>query len=328
MMHLEHANDEALTIDFGEAELSSIDASLQRERFSRAMRITVLANLVALYALTLSERTLGVGCFYGLVASQTGLLAARLGISGGLLTRRMATALVALVLHAAALSTMSVLFGRTSGSSRVASFFEGSASIGHVFAVSLAALGLSMSGVAAAAWILSVLGKCRYLEPDKGQSAQLSFSVLHLIAATTLVALLTLFSRWAISVSEIPGMAYALLGLHQGIIFAVAVYYFGTSRDAFRAAFWTILMGLAASFALGFFLGSRGVVFVFEMVQASMIVVWLSAWRVLEHDAVREKLDRFDRSRLARECAKLNQDEEHQLADEGLAEDFKQWPKY
>lgn len=45
-------------------------------------------------------------------------------------------------------------------------------------------------------------------------------------------------------------------------------------------------------------------------------------------DAVREKLNRLDRSRLARECAKLNQDEEQQLAEEGLAEDFKQWPAY
>ena len=45
-------------------------------------------------------------------------------------------------------------------------------------------------------------------------------------------------------------------------------------------------------------------------------------------DAVREKLDRVDRRRLARECAKLDPAVEQQLADEGLAEDFREWPEY
>jgi Arc/MetJ-type ribon-helix-helix transcriptional regulator len=45
-------------------------------------------------------------------------------------------------------------------------------------------------------------------------------------------------------------------------------------------------------------------------------------------DAVREKLDRFDRTRLARECAKLDPKEERALADEGLARDLKEWPAY
>ena len=45
-------------------------------------------------------------------------------------------------------------------------------------------------------------------------------------------------------------------------------------------------------------------------------------------DAVREKLERFDRTRLARECAKLDQNEEQALADEGLARDLEEWPDY
>ncbi len=45
-------------------------------------------------------------------------------------------------------------------------------------------------------------------------------------------------------------------------------------------------------------------------------------------EAVRDKLDRLDRRRLARECAKLDRNAEQQLADEGLAEDFRTWPAY
>jgi len=45
-------------------------------------------------------------------------------------------------------------------------------------------------------------------------------------------------------------------------------------------------------------------------------------------EALRDKLDRIDRSRLARECAKLDPKFEQQLAEEGLAEDVKQWPGY
>src|SRR5258708_39206757 len=44
--------------------------------------------------------------------------------------------------------------------------------------------------------------------------------------------------------------------------------------------------------------------------------------------AVAEKLDRLDRSRLARECAKLSPTEEQEMADEGLSEDFAEWPEY
>ena len=45
-------------------------------------------------------------------------------------------------------------------------------------------------------------------------------------------------------------------------------------------------------------------------------------------DALRDKLDRMERSRLARECAKLDPEFEQQLAEEGLTADFKQWPEY
>jgi metal-responsive CopG/Arc/MetJ family transcriptional regulator len=45
-------------------------------------------------------------------------------------------------------------------------------------------------------------------------------------------------------------------------------------------------------------------------------------------EAVREKIERMDRNRLARECAKLDPAYEKQLADEGLAEDLAEWPRF
>jgi metal-responsive CopG/Arc/MetJ family transcriptional regulator len=44
--------------------------------------------------------------------------------------------------------------------------------------------------------------------------------------------------------------------------------------------------------------------------------------------AIEEKLARLDRSRLARECAKLDPAFEKALADEGISEDISQWPEY
>ena len=44
--------------------------------------------------------------------------------------------------------------------------------------------------------------------------------------------------------------------------------------------------------------------------------------------AVREKLARLERSRLAQECAKLNPTFEKALAEEGLSEDLAEWPEY
>jgi len=45
-------------------------------------------------------------------------------------------------------------------------------------------------------------------------------------------------------------------------------------------------------------------------------------------EAVEEKLARLDRSRLARECAKLDPVFERTLAEEGLSEDASAWPEY
>lgn len=44
--------------------------------------------------------------------------------------------------------------------------------------------------------------------------------------------------------------------------------------------------------------------------------------------AVAEKLTRTQHSRLARECAKLDPQEEKALAEEGLASDRAAWPEY
>ena len=44
--------------------------------------------------------------------------------------------------------------------------------------------------------------------------------------------------------------------------------------------------------------------------------------------AVEEKLERLERSRLARECAKLDPDFEKSLAEEGLSEELSGWPEY
>jgi metal-responsive CopG/Arc/MetJ family transcriptional regulator len=45
-------------------------------------------------------------------------------------------------------------------------------------------------------------------------------------------------------------------------------------------------------------------------------------------EAVSEKLNRMRHSRLARECAKLDPEAEKAMAEEGLYEDVKNWPKY
>lgn len=44
--------------------------------------------------------------------------------------------------------------------------------------------------------------------------------------------------------------------------------------------------------------------------------------------AVEEKLDRIDRGRLARECAKLDPSFEKAMAKEGMSEELRQWPEY
>ena len=45
-------------------------------------------------------------------------------------------------------------------------------------------------------------------------------------------------------------------------------------------------------------------------------------------EAVKEKLERMERSRLARECAKLDPRFEKAMAEEGLTEDLSEWPEY
>jgi metal-responsive CopG/Arc/MetJ family transcriptional regulator len=44
--------------------------------------------------------------------------------------------------------------------------------------------------------------------------------------------------------------------------------------------------------------------------------------------AVAEKLTRLAKTRLARECARLDPDEEKALAEEGLAGSTETWPEY
>jgi len=44
--------------------------------------------------------------------------------------------------------------------------------------------------------------------------------------------------------------------------------------------------------------------------------------------AIQEKIERLDRTRLARECAKLDPREEQALAEEGMAQEAGQWPEY
>ena len=44
--------------------------------------------------------------------------------------------------------------------------------------------------------------------------------------------------------------------------------------------------------------------------------------------AVKEKLARMKRSRLATECLKLDPTFEKAMADEGLTEDLSRWPEY
>jgi metal-responsive CopG/Arc/MetJ family transcriptional regulator len=45
-------------------------------------------------------------------------------------------------------------------------------------------------------------------------------------------------------------------------------------------------------------------------------------------EAVEEKITRLDRSRLARECAKVDPAFEKALAEEGLSVELAEWPEY
>lgn len=61
-----------------------------------------------------------------------------------------------------------------------------------------------------------------------------------------------------------------------------------------------------------------------KLVQKS---VYPNRSRVIQ-EAVAEKLARINRSRLARECGKLEPTEERALAEEGMSEEMSQWPTY
>ena len=45
-------------------------------------------------------------------------------------------------------------------------------------------------------------------------------------------------------------------------------------------------------------------------------------------EAVKEKIDRISKRRLARECGHLNIQEETNLAEEGMDVEIEQWPEY
>ncbi len=45
-------------------------------------------------------------------------------------------------------------------------------------------------------------------------------------------------------------------------------------------------------------------------------------------EALEEKLKRLDKSRLAKECAKLDPAFEKSLAEEGLSREIDEWPEY
>lgn len=48
----------------------------------------------------------------------------------------------------------------------------------------------------------------------------------------------------------------------------------------------------------------------------------------LIQEAIKEKLERLDRSRLARECSKLDEQFEKTMAEEGLSKELSEWPEY
>ena len=45
-------------------------------------------------------------------------------------------------------------------------------------------------------------------------------------------------------------------------------------------------------------------------------------------EAIKEKLSRLKRTRLAEECANLDPGAEQAMAEEGLSEELRQWPEY
>jgi metal-responsive CopG/Arc/MetJ family transcriptional regulator len=53
---------------------------------------------------------------------------------------------------------------------------------------------------------------------------------------------------------------------------------------------------------------------------------WIASRSAAIAEAIKEKIKRVRRQRLARECKKLNPNEEQRMAEEGLAEDMRTGP--
>ena len=45
-------------------------------------------------------------------------------------------------------------------------------------------------------------------------------------------------------------------------------------------------------------------------------------------EAVQDKIDKYDKTKLARECAKLDKKFEQSMADEGVEIEVEEWPEY
>ena len=45
-------------------------------------------------------------------------------------------------------------------------------------------------------------------------------------------------------------------------------------------------------------------------------------------EAISEKIERIEKNRLARECAKLNPEFEQEMAEEGFETEIDEWPEY
>lgn len=50
--------------------------------------------------------------------------------------------------------------------------------------------------------------------------------------------------------------------------------------------------------------------------------------KAIQDAVVEEKLEKLERNRLARECAKLDPRAEKTMAEEGMDEELEQWPEY
>lgn len=80
-------------------------------------------------------------------------------------------------------------------------------------------------------------------------------------------------------------------------------------------------------------MGSAKVAITIDEEMLSQVDRWVTEGRYPNRSqaiqaAVREKLDRSRRRRLAEEAAKLDRKEERELAEEGFAAESEKWPAY